>query len=80
MEDFPKSDSDIQQADTRYCSTNPPRGNDSLETIKTGFAGSVQKKIIASPFAQAKRALRNPWQQRKHNADLKAEHDIENDT
>ena len=80
MEDFPKGDGNIQQADSRYCSANPSGSNHCLETIETGFARGVQKKIIAAPFAKTERALGNPWQQRKHDANLKAKHDIENDT
>ncbi len=64
MEDFPKGDRDIQKSDARYRSANPTRGNHSLESIESGFARGIQKKIIVSPFAEAERALRDPWQQR----------------
>ena len=47
--------------------------------MHTGFARGVQKKIVIAPVAQPQRALRNPGQERKHNADFQAENDIEDD-
>lgn len=47
--------------------------------MHAGFARGVKEKIVVAPVAQPKRALRNPRQERKHNADFQAEDNIEND-
>ena len=78
MKYFPEGNSDIQQADSGNCSAHPPRSDYRLNRVHAGLARGVQKKIIVAPIAQPQRALRNPRQQRKHNANFKAEDDIKN--
>lgn len=79
MEDFPKGDAHIQQADTRDGAPNPSRGHNRLQSIETSLTRSVQQEIVVSPLAQSESALRNPGKQCEHNPDLKAEDDVEND-
>jgi hypothetical protein len=78
MENFPKGDSEIQQSDTGDSAAHPARSDYSLERIRARLSGGVQKKIVVTPVAQTQRALRNPRQECKHDADFEAENDIEN--
>ena len=48
--------------------------------MHAGLARGVQEKIVVAPVAQSERALRNPGQEREHNADFQAENNIENYT
>ena len=80
MKYFPEGDPDVQETNASHCSTYPSGGNDSLQCVNAGFARGVQQKIVVAPVAQPESALRNPRQEREHNADLQAEDDIENDT
>ena len=80
MEYFPKGDPDIQEPDAGNRSAHPARGNYGLQCMHAGFARGVQEKVVVAPVAQSKRALRNPRQERQHNANLQAEDNIENDT
>jgi len=78
MKYFPESNSDIQQAYSGNRSAHPPGSDYSLYRLHAGLPRGVQKKIIVTPIAQPQRALRNPRQQRKHNANFKAEDDVKN--
>ena len=81
MEYFPESNPDVQETNASHCPTNPSGGNNGLQGIHAGFARGVQQKIVIAPVAHnPESALRNPRQEREHNADLQAEDDIENDT
>lgn len=80
MEYLPESDPNIQETHTSHCPTHPPRSNYSLQSMHAGLPRRVQEKIVVAPVAQAERALRNPRQEREHNADFQAENDIEDDT
>lgn len=48
--------------------------------MHAGFARGVKEKVVVAPVAQAECALRNPRQEREHNADFQAKDNIENDT
>lgn len=48
--------------------------------MDAGLARGVQKEIVVAPVAETEGALRNPGQQRQHNADFKAQNNIEDDT
>ena len=81
MKYFPEGDADVQETNAGHCATHPSGGNHSLQGIHAGFARGVQQKIVIAPVAHnPESALRNPGQEREHNADLQAEDDIENDT
>lgn len=80
MENLPKGNPYIQQADACYRSAHPAGSNNGLQPIQASLARRVQKKIVIAPIAQAQRALRNPRQEREHNTYFKAEDNIENDT
>lgn len=77
MEDFPKRHSQIQDAQTGNCATDPTRSDHTLQTIETGLTRGVQKEIVVSPITQAEKSLRNPGQQREHNANLQAQDNVE---
>jgi len=81
MKYFPEGDPDVQETDASHCPTDPAGGNHSLQRMNAGFARGVQQKIVIAPVAHdPESALRNPWQEREHNADFQAEDDIEDDT
>ena len=80
MECFPKGNPDIQDADSGHCSAHPSGSDYGLQSVQTSLACGVKQEVVISPIAQAKHALRNPWQERKHQADFQAENDIEDDT
>ena len=81
MEYFPESNPDVQETNASHCPTYPTGRHNSLQRIHAGFARGVQQKIVIAPVAHnPESTLRNPRQEREHNADLKAEDDIENDT
>ncbi len=81
MEYFPESNPDVQETNASHCPTHPSGGNHSLQRIHAGFARGVQQKIVIAPVTHyTESALRNPGQEREHDADLQAEDDIENDT
>src|SRR6266446_9163244 len=62
MKYLPKGDPYIQKADACNCSAHPSRSNHGLQRMHPGFSCSVQKKIVVTPVAQSKRALRYPGQ------------------
>ena len=78
MENLPEGNSQIQQTNSRYGAAHPSGRDDGLQRIGARLPRRIQKKIIVTPVAEAERALRNPRQERKHNADLEAENDIKN--
>ena len=79
MEYLPESDPDVQESDASNCSPNPSGSNYSLQGMDAGLARGVDEKIVIAPVAQhPKCALRDPWQEHKHDADFQAENDIEN--
>ena len=80
VEDFPKRHSQIQDAQTGNCSTDPTRSNHALQTVETGLTRGVQKEIVISPITQAEKSLRNPRQQCEYDADLEAQDNVENNT
>lgn len=81
MKYFPEGDPDVQETNPGHCSTYPSGGNYSLQRIHAGFARGVEQKIVIAPVAHnPESALRNPRQEREHNAYFQAEDDIENDT
>ena len=79
MKYFPKSYANIQQTKSGDRTAHPARGDHCLQTLDAGYAGGVKEEIVVSPIAQAECALRNPREQRQHNANFKAENNIEND-
>jgi hypothetical protein len=79
MKDFPKGNPDVQQADAGDRAAHPPGSNHGLYDLQAGLSRRIHKKIIIPPVAQAQRALRNPRQQRKHNANFKAKDDVKDD-
>ena len=81
MEYFPEGDPDVQETNASNCPTHPSGRHYSLQCVHAGFARGVHQKIVIAPIAHnPESALRNPRQEREHNADLQAEDDIENDT
>lgn len=80
MKYFPEGNPDVQKTNASHCATHPAGGHYSLQRMNAGFARCVQQKIIVAPIAQPECALRNPRQERKHNADFQAEDNIEDDT
>lgn len=79
MKYFPKRNANIQDTDTCYRSPDPTGSDDSLQAIDARLARRVQEKVVVTPVAQAKCALRNPGQKREHNANLEAKNNVEND-
>ena len=79
MEDFPKGNPDVQQTDAGDRAAHPTRSNHGLNDLHAGFSRRVEQKIIVAPVAQAQRSLRNPRQQRKHNANFEAKDDVKDD-
>lgn len=77
MKYFPESDSQVQHSDARYGAAHPPGCDDSRQTIEAGFVRGVKQKVVVAPIAQAKKALRDPWHERQHQANLEAKNDIE---
>lgn len=76
MENLPEGDSQVQQPNARDRAAHPSGSDDGLQCVGARLPRCVQKKIIVAPVAEAERALRNPRQERKHNANLEAENDI----
>ena len=79
MEYLPKRYPNIQQTHAGNCPAHPSRSDGDLQRVHAGLARRVQEKIVVAPVAQAKRTLRYPRQERKHEANLQAENNIEND-
>ncbi len=48
--------------------------------MHASFARGVDQEVIVAPVAQSECTLRNPGQQREHDADLEAKDNVENDT
>jgi hypothetical protein len=80
MKDFPKSHSQIQHAQAGDRAAHPARSYHGLQPVHSALACRIQQKIIIAPVAEAQRALRNPWQQREHYANFKAQDDVEDNT
>lgn len=79
VEDFPKGHAEIEQAETGHGAAYPARGHHALQSIKSRLARRVEQKIIIAPVAQTEKTLRNPGQQREHNANFQAKNDVKND-
>jgi len=60
MEDFPKGNPDVQQADAGDGAAHPTRSDHGLYYLQAGFSRRIHQKIIITPVAQTQRALRNP--------------------
>ena len=57
MEDFPKGNPDVQQADAGDRAAHPTGSNHGLYDLDAGFPRRIQQKIIITPVAEAQRAL-----------------------
>jgi hypothetical protein len=80
MEDFPERDSDVEQSYAGNRAAYPSGSNRYLKRVDARLARRIQKKVVVAPVAKTQSALRNPRQQRQHDADLKAKNYIKNDT
>lgn len=77
MEDFPKGHTQVQDPQTSDRSSDPTGSNHALQAVETCLTRGIQKEIVVSPITQSQEPLRNPGQQRQHNADLEAKDNIE---
>ncbi len=78
MENLPEGNSEVQQTNARDGPAHPAGSDNGLQRIGARLPRCVQKKIVVAPVAEAERALWNPRQERKHNANLETENDIKN--
>lgn len=79
MEDLPKRNPEIQQAEAGDGPAHPAGRHHDLQRRHPGFARRIKKKIVVAPVAEAERALRNPRQEGQEDANFQAEKDIKND-
>lgn len=80
VEDLPKRNPEVQQAETGDGAAHPARRNHGLQRRHPGLARRIKKKVVVSPVAEAERTLRNPRQKGQEDANFQTEEDIENDT
>ena len=79
MKNFPESYPEVQKPNSRDRAAHPSRSDKSLQSVGAGLARRVQEKIIVTPVTQAQGALRDPRQERKHDANLETENNVEDD-
>ena len=76
VKDLPERHAQIQQTETGDGASYPSGGHHTLQLIESGFTRGVEQKIIVAPITQAEKALRNPGQERQHNANFQAKNDV----
>ena len=76
IENLPKCHAEIQQSEAGHGAAHPARSDYGLQAIESGLARGVEEKIVVAPIAEAEKVLRNPGQQREHNANFQAKDDV----
>lgn len=77
MRDLPKSDQEIEHSKTCDSTAHPARRNGLLQSLHSSLMRCIDEKVVITPVAQAKSALRNPRQESEHDAHFQAKEDIE---